>query len=176
MIDRKAQRRIIVLFFFLSGIMSATWSSRIPDIQQKLQLSNAALGTVLFAIPVGLIVGLSFASWAVVSFGSKRIMLLSCLVSALFLALAGIASTTFLMMLVLFMVGVGRTVLNLSANTGAVEVQRLLNSAGQQMLRTIFTLAQNSFRLNLRTIRSGTYLLVISHNGEAIGKQMVVVN
>ena len=51
----------------------------------------------------------------------------------------------------------------------------LLNSAGQPMLRTIVTLAQNSFRLNLRTIRSGAYLLVISHNGEAIGKQMVVV-
>ena len=125
MIDRKAQRRIIVFFFFLSGIMTATWSSRIPDIQQKLHLSNAALGTVLFAIPAGLVVGLSFASWAVVSFGSKRIMLLSCLLSALFLALAGIASTTFLMMLILFLVGIGRTVLNLSANTGAIEVQQL---------------------------------------------------
>ena len=125
MIDRKGQRRIIILFFFLSGIMTATWSSRIPNIQQKLHLSNAALGTVLFAIPAGLVVGLSFASWAVVSFGSKRIMLLSCLLSALFLALAGIASTTFLMMLVRFIVGMGRTVLNLSANTGAIEVQRL---------------------------------------------------
>ena len=51
----------------------------------------------------------------------------------------------------------------------------LLNSAGQPMLRTIITSAQNRFRLNLRTMRSGTYLLIISHNGEAIGKQMIVV-
>ena len=58
--ERKKQRWFITVFFFISGILSASWSSRIPDIQQKLQLSNAALGTVLFALPAGLVVGLSF--------------------------------------------------------------------------------------------------------------------
>ena len=123
--NRKQQRWIVVLFFLLSGILTATWSSRIPEIQQKLHLSNSALGTVLFAIPAGLIIGLSFASWAVVTFGSRLVMITSCVFCAVFLALAGIVSSALLLVPVLFLLGISRTVLNLSANTGAIEVQRM---------------------------------------------------
>lgn len=122
---RKMQRWFITIYFFFSGILTATWSSRIPDIQQKLQLNNAALGTVLFAIPVGLVTGLSFSSWAVASFGARKMMQLSCLLAALFLALCGLVETTFLLMLILFFVGLSRTLLNLAANTSALEVQQL---------------------------------------------------
>jgi fucose permease len=125
--DRKKQRLLIALFFFISGILSATWSSRIPDIQQKLGLSNAALGTVLSAIPVGLVTGLSFASWAVASFGAKRVVVVSTLFLTLFLSLAGIASSSLLLMMMLFLLGISRTLLNLSANAGAIEVQQLYN-------------------------------------------------
>jgi MFS family permease len=125
LVDRKKQRRVIALFFLFSGILSATWSSRIPDIQHTLSLSNAALGTVLFAIPVGLVTGLIFSSWAVVTFGARWMMLLSCLLIALFLTLAGVVPTALLLMVVLFFFGVARTLLNLSANTAAIEVQRL---------------------------------------------------
>jgi len=123
--ERGRRRAFITLFFFLSGILSATWSSRIPDIQHQLQLSNAALGTVLFALPVGLFTALSFASWAVASYGAVRIMLLSTLLLAFFLVFTGFVSTTILLMVALFLMGVCRTLINLSANTGAIEVQRL---------------------------------------------------
>lgn len=122
---RGRQRVFITVFFFLSGLLSATWSSRIPDIQHQLHLSNAALGTVLFALPAGLVTGLGFGSWAVASYGAIRIMLLSTLFLAVFLAFTGFASTTALLMLALFLMGVCRTLINLSANTGALEVQRL---------------------------------------------------
>ena len=123
--DRKKHRRFIALFFLFSGIIAATWSSRIADVQHKLQLSNASLGTVLFAVPVGLVAGLSFSSWVVVRFGARKMMLLSCLLAAVFLALAGMADTPVLLMLVLFFLGICRTLLNLSANTAAIEVQEL---------------------------------------------------
>ncbi|HEY0042839.1 MAG TPA: MFS transporter [Flavisolibacter sp.] len=123
--DRKKHRRFIALFFLFSGIIAATWSSRIADVQHKLQLSNSSLGTVLFAVPVGLVAGLSFSSWVVVRFGARKMMLLSCLLAAVFLALAGMADTPVLLMLVLFFLGICRTLLNLSANTAAIEVQEL---------------------------------------------------
>jgi hypothetical protein len=49
---REKERWITAIFFGLSGILSATWSSRIPDIQQKLGLNNTAWGAVLFALPL----------------------------------------------------------------------------------------------------------------------------
>lgn len=141
MVDRRKQRIFIALFFFISGILSATWSSRIPDIQQKLGLSNAVLGTVLSAIPVGLVTGLSFASWAVASFGAKRVVVVSTLFLALFLSLAGLASTSFVLMAMLFLVGVSRTLLNLSANAGAIEVQQLYQRPIIASFHGLWTLA-----------------------------------
>ena len=122
---RKKQRWILTAFFLFSGILAATWSSRIPDIQAKLGLSNAALGTVLFAVPAGLVTGLSFSSWAVVSFGARRMMFWSCLLATGFLALAGLAGTPLLLMAAIFCFGITRTLINLSANTAALEVQKL---------------------------------------------------
>ena len=45
-------RAAIGLFFFLQGTVFATWSARIPDIKQALQLGDARLGTILFFFPL----------------------------------------------------------------------------------------------------------------------------
>lgn len=122
--ERGKQRLILVAFFFFSGIFAATWTSRIPAVQQKLNLSNAALGTVLFCILVGLVAGLSVASWLVGTFGSKKIMVASCVGCGLAIASAGFAPMSVLLMVALFFFGVCRTVLNLSCNTEAIDLQR----------------------------------------------------
>jgi fucose permease len=121
---KRTQRWIVFAFFFISGILTATWSSRIPEVQQNLHLSNAALGTVLFAIPVGLLTGLTVASWLVASFGSKRVLLVTCIGCAVLLVLSSLSYTSVQLMLVLFLLGLGRTIYNLAANTSAVELQQ----------------------------------------------------
>lgn len=120
---REKQRRIIFVFFFLSGLISATWSSRLPDVQQKLHVNNAAFGTVLASLYAGLFVGLAIASWLVASHGARKIMLITCIASAGLLVLAGLAYSVFSVMSILFLMGFARTIFNLSANTGAIEVQ-----------------------------------------------------
>jgi fucose permease len=120
---RSQQRRVLTVFFFLSGLVAASWSSRIPDVQHKLQLSNAALGTVLFALPVGLTTGLAIASWLVSSFGPKRMMIASAIFNAIALVLTGVADTSVILMVCLFLLGIGRTVFNLASNTASIELQ-----------------------------------------------------
>jgi len=39
------------IYFFIAGVCFASWTSRIPDIQARLHLNYAQLGTVLFADP-----------------------------------------------------------------------------------------------------------------------------
>lgn len=125
--EAKKQKLVIVIFFFLSGILTASWSSRIPDIQNKLQLSNATLGTVLFAIPVGLVIGLLISSWLVATFGAKRVLLWSCVFTSLCLFLTSTTAKPYQLMIVLFLLGLTRTAYNLSANTAALEVQKHYN-------------------------------------------------
>ena len=50
-------RLAVASFFFLQGLVFASWASRIPDIKQALDLNEAQLGGVLFAIPRGADVG-----------------------------------------------------------------------------------------------------------------------
>ncbi len=57
-INGRVYRIAVSTFFFIAGLTVASWASRIPDIKNKLQLSEAALGTVLFAIPVGQLISL----------------------------------------------------------------------------------------------------------------------
>jgi fucose permease len=140
-VSRRKERWVIMGFFFLSGILTAAWSSRIPDIQHKLSLNNSQLGTVLFAIPVGLVIGLLCASWLVVSFGSKKVMLATCFTTAVFLVLAGLSNGIPLLMVVLFLFGASRTIFNLSANTGAVEVQRQYNQSIMATFHGVWSLA-----------------------------------
>ena len=70
---KKAYRMAVGCLFFLQGICFASWASRIPSIQQKLQLTDTALGVVLFALPVGSMIALPFSGWLVTKFGSKKI-------------------------------------------------------------------------------------------------------
>lgn len=122
---RKKKRGMTMVFFVVSGVLAASWASRIPDVQQKLGLSNAAWGTVLFTSPAGLMAGLQVASWITTRFGVQKTMVSTAIISALLLMLAGVADSRTQLMLVLFLMGFTRTILNISANTCSVEVQRL---------------------------------------------------
>src|SRR4051812_48115303 len=123
--EKRKQRKTTAVFFFLSGIMTATWSSRIPDVQQKLGLNDASWGTVLVAVPVGQVTGLLFSSWLVTKFGSRRTVTAACIIASVLLFLLGIANMRGALMVALFFTGFIRTVINISANTRAVEVQAM---------------------------------------------------
>ncbi|MFI5194683.1 MAG: MFS transporter, partial [Chitinophagales bacterium] len=63
--QRRVHRIAVSCFFFLAGICFASWASRIPAIQSKLGLGNAALGAVLLCLPVGLLTSLPVAGFLV---------------------------------------------------------------------------------------------------------------
>jgi len=64
-------------FFFISGLLTASWNSRIPDVQQKLQLTDGAWGTVLVALPAGMVTGLIVSSLLIARFGTARVTTIS---------------------------------------------------------------------------------------------------
>jgi len=125
LLPRQKQRWFIFVFFFLAGVISASLSSRLPDIQHMLKVNNSVFGMVLSSLYAGLFIGLTFASWMVASYGSKKVMVITCILSAMSLVFAGMFSSYILAVLVLFLMGISRTIFNLSVNTGAIEVQSL---------------------------------------------------
>ena len=118
-------RIAVGVFFFISGLRFATWASRIPDIQNHLHLSDAGLGTVLFALPAGSMAGLPVSGYLVSKYGSRIILYISAMVFPLFILGIGLAGTPWLLALNLFFFGFSSNLLNISVNTQAVALEQL---------------------------------------------------
>lgn len=101
----KASRLSISLFFFFYGFLFATWASRIPNIQQRLSLSEAALGAVLLAMPAGSFLTLPFSGYLTSRFGSRRVVIVAALIYAIVLICIGYAPGIPVLAICLFLFG-----------------------------------------------------------------------
>ncbi|TPG33910.1 MFS transporter [Flavobacterium pectinovorum] len=123
-ITRGKNRIANAVFFFISGFGYAAWASRIPTIRTTFQLSDSMLGTLLFAMPVGLICTLPLTNYLLGKFSSRKIMLLGSVAFNSVLCFTGFASQIWQLFIILFCFGSARNLLNISMNAQAVSVQR----------------------------------------------------
>lgn len=122
----KLQIRIAVsVFFFCQGICFASWASRIPDIKTTLQLSEAALGSILLALPAGQLTMMPFSGKLVTRFGSKYVLRLAAIGYALTLILIGSATSSWQLAMALYVFGLTGNLCNISVNTQAVNAEHL---------------------------------------------------
>lgn len=118
-------RVAVTLFFLVSGFGFSTWASRIPTMQQRLGLSEAALGSVLLALPAGLMLTLPVTGLLLQRFSSRQIMLVGAVLYNAALALLGFAAHTWQLVVLLFCFGSSRNLLNIAVNAQSVGVQAL---------------------------------------------------
>jgi MFS family permease len=117
------------VFYFVSGFGYATWASRIPTIQQQLHLNEAQLGTVLFALPIGLMLTMPITGRLLTIYSSRRIMLLGSLFLNVILILIGMTNNMWQLIAVLFCFGSARNIMTLATNTQGVTVQGLYSKS-----------------------------------------------
>ncbi len=119
----RVNRIAISTYFFIAGLTFASWASRIPDIKTELQLTDAGLGTVLFALPVGLMFSLPLSGLMVGRFGSKIMLTIASIIYPLLLVLLGLINSTFQLVIVLFFFGFFANIFNIAVNTQAVSLE-----------------------------------------------------
>lgn len=129
------------VFFFIAGLTFATWASRIPAIQSKLHLSDAGLGGVLFALPLGLMVSLPISGWLVSKYGSKPLMISAAILYPAILLLLASSGSVIQLTMSLFMFGVLGNVLNIAMNTQAVGVEGLYGRSVMASFHGLWSLA-----------------------------------
>ena len=115
------------LFFFGMGFCFATWASRIPDIKSALQLSEAALGTLLFVMPIGQLFAMPFSGKIVTRYGSRAITILGLILYAACLPLIGLATEKWQLGFGLFLFGLFGNFCNIAVNTQGVYTQQLFD-------------------------------------------------
>ncbi len=140
-ISPKANRRSVSIFFVMHGLCFASWASRIPTIQSSLDLSASALGTILFALPLGFFISLPFAGWLIAKAGSKKAVILSSILYSLSLVCIGLSATREQVALSLLLFGFFANLLNISINTQAVAVEGLYKKRLMATFHGLWSLA-----------------------------------
>lgn len=129
------------IFFFISGFGYSTWASRIPTIKHQLHLNDAQLGTVLFALPIGLMCTMPITSRLLTHYSSRAIMLFGSLLLSVILILIGITDSMWQLIAMLFCFGSARNLMTLSINTQGVAVQALHSKSIMATFHGIWSLA-----------------------------------
>lgn len=120
-----AARLAIGGYFFINGVIFASWVSRIPDIMHRLRLDERQLGAALFVAAVGTVIGLLWMERRLDRYGSHRVVVLAALLVALGLIGPGLAGSLPWLMVALLVFGLASGVLNVAMNAQAVALDRV---------------------------------------------------
>ena len=140
-VNNRVHRIAVSVFFFIAGITASSWASRIPDIKNNLQLSDAALGAVLFALPVGQIISLPLSGWLISKFGSRQLLIYASIFFPLTLIIIAFAAATWQLIIILFFFGLWGNLFNISMNTQAVGIESLYGRSIMASFHGLWSLA-----------------------------------
>lgn len=118
-------RIAVALVYFCMGLGFSSWASRIPDIKSALNLSDAMLGSILFALPIGQFTMMPFSGRLVTRFGSKRIILLAIPLYTLCLSNIGLVKEGWQLAVALYLFGLAGNLCNISINTQGIATEHL---------------------------------------------------
>src|SRR5215204_4585758 len=110
-------------FFLLLGTVLGSWVARIPAVQNGLRLDDAQLGVALLSTSVGAILAMPATGWLVQKWGNPRVIRAAATVLCLSLPLLPLAPSMPLLMLALFIYGIGFGLLDVSMNVQAVAIE-----------------------------------------------------
>jgi MFS family permease len=140
-ISLKRLRRANAVYFFISGFGYSSWTSRIPGIKESLKLNDAHFGTLLFMMPVGLLITMPFTGKFLDHYKSRTIMLIGALMYNGVLACIGFSSYTWVLGITLFFFGSSRNLMNLSINAQAIGVQALYTRSIMSSFHAVWSMA-----------------------------------
>ena len=121
----KARNGLWATFFFM-GVVSMAWVARIPEIRDANGLNNGQLGLILLSSTTGAIIGAQLAGRLIHTFGSKPVIKAAIFVMPTGLILMGLSTSPINLIFGLFIMGLGYSSIDISSNTQAVVIEKLL--------------------------------------------------
>ncbi|WP_165423886.1 MFS transporter [Ktedonosporobacter rubrisoli] len=118
-------RIAISLIFFINGVILASWASRIPTIQQQLQLQPGALGIALWGQATGALGAFAIVGWLIVRLGSRVTTIIPAIFCCIILILPALAPNLPLLWLSLALLGASSSITDVAMNAQAAALEVL---------------------------------------------------
>jgi fucose permease len=127
--------------FIGSGLIFASWASRIPQVRADLGLTPASLGLVILAIAVGSLIALPSASLVVHRFGAARTIVVMSLIASAGLAIVAVGVLVGVMPVVvgLLLLGFGNGAWDVAQNVEGAEVEQRLGHSIMSRFHAAFS-------------------------------------
>jgi MFS family permease len=110
--------------FFINGFIYASWSSRIPRIQEQYHADNGTLGIILFFMSLGAVIAMPFTGWMIIKNGSRRVTLVAVILYCVFVPLIPFMPDVPVLLILYFIMGMTTGMLDVAMNAQAVMVER----------------------------------------------------
>lgn len=169
---KKLQLRTWALFtfFFLPGLVIASWVTRTPAIRDTLNVSISGMGIVLFGLSIGSMSGILCSGWLVKRFGTRTIIrsgMIMMVIGMLILSLALWLASPFIFALGLASLGCGLGSAEVSMNVEGAVIESLMKKTVLPMMHGFFSLgtlvgAAIGLTLTAWNMISWLHLLLIS--------------
>jgi MFS family permease len=140
-VPRSTMRIAVSAFYFCMGFSFASWASRIPDIKTKLHLSEAELGSILLALPIGQLLMMPVSGRLVTKYGSRTILSFAILLYAIELTNVGWATRGWELALALFIFGIVGNMSNISVNTQGILAEKIYGRPIMTTFHGVWSLA-----------------------------------
>ncbi len=172
--DLRRKRLAVAAYYFVPGVVFASWASRIPDVKHILHLSNGQLGSVLFAIPIGQLLMMAFSGVLVNKFGSKKMLVLSEIVYAAVLVGIGASSSVFHLILALIGFGMMANLMNIATNTQACLVEKMYGRNIMSSFHGLWSLGGFAGGI-IGALFANTVLPIEVHFGAILAMSLIIV-
>ncbi|HEY7077948.1 MAG TPA: MFS transporter [Solirubrobacteraceae bacterium] len=120
---RRARAATMLLFAF-TGALSATWSSRIPAVQDRLGLTPGTLAVAILGLEAGAIAGLPGGGALVARIGSRRSLALGYALAPAGLLAAGLAPSLAALVAAVALFAAANSVIDVAMNVQGIELER----------------------------------------------------
>ena len=172
--DLALKRVAVAAYYFVPGVVFASWASRIPDVKHLLHLSNGQLGSVLFAIPIGQLLMMTFSGILVTKFGSKKMLALCELLYALALLSIGLSNTIFHLILSLVAFGMMANLMNIATNTQACLLEKMYGRNIMSSFHGLWSLGGFAGGI-IGALFANTFLPIPVHFGSVVVLSILII-
>ncbi|EDW3246624.1 MFS transporter [Salmonella enterica] len=132
----------LFMFFFLPGLLMASWATRTPAIRDILSVSTAEMGAVLFGLSIGSMSGILCSAWLVKRFGTWKVIrtTMTCAVGGMvILSVALWCASPLIFALGLAVFGASFGAAEVAINVEGAAVERELNKTVLPMMHGFYS-------------------------------------
>ena len=119
-----APSRAVGLVFAINSFMFGNWAARIPDIKERLELSEAQLGIALLGLSVGAMISMPFMGWLLSKRGAGHLSYLFVILYCIAMVPPVMANSLVWLTFFLVLVGLTNGATDIAMNAAAAAIEK----------------------------------------------------